>query len=191
MSSIAGHTATGVAIFLACSPPHRPLPRWSVLPFVVLAVCPDVDYFAVWLLGYAATPRITHSLLFSMAATLLVWNALKRIAPLRLSGPALLAASISHPVLDLLVGAHPVPLLWPSGVAASIPVGVLPSAGALSLGNYYLWRNLIIELGILLPVLALIVGLRRHVPAYHIRAWTLRLILPWAALAAWSVSLAR
>ncbi len=191
MSSIAGHTASGIAVFLACSPRHTPLPRWSVLPFVVLAVCPDVDYFAIWLSGYAANPRITHSLLFSLVATLLVWGLLNRTTSLRLSAPALLAASVSHPVLDLLVGAHPVPLLWPWDVTVSAPIGLLPSAGALSLGNFYLWRNLVIELGVLLPVLALIVGLRRRVPACHMRAWTLRLILPWAVLAAWSVSLAR
>lgn len=191
MSSIVGHTATGIAVCVACSQRHQSLPWWSVLPFVVLAVCPDVDYFAVWLFGYAANPRVTHSLLFSIAATLLVWRALKRTTPLPFPLPALLAASVSHPVLDLLVGAHPVPLLWPWGVTVSVPIGLLPSAGSLSLGNFYLWRNLVIELGVLLPVLALIVGIRRHVPACHIRAWTLRLILPWAALAAWSISLAR
>lgn len=191
MSSIAGHTATGVAVFLACSQRRQVLPRWTVLPFVFLAVCPDVDYFAVWMFKYAATPRVTHSLIFSMVAALLVWGTVKWTVSLHLPRPALLAASISHPVLDLLVGAHPVPLLWPLGVTVSVPIGLLPSAGALALGNYYLWRNLIIELGVLLPVLALIVGLCRQVPACQIRAWTLRLILPWAALAAWSVSLAR
>lgn len=191
MSSLAGHTATGVAVFLACSLRQQVLPRWAVLPFVFLAVCPDVDYFAVWVFEYAATPRITHSLLFSIVATLLVWGAFRWTVSLQLPRLALLAASISHPVLDLLVGAHPVPLLWPLGVAVSVPIGLLPSAGALALGNYYLWRNLIIELGVLLPVLALIVGLCRQVPTCQIRAWTLRLIVPWGAFAAWSISLAR
>ncbi|WNH53636.1 metal-dependent hydrolase [Stenotrophomonas oahuensis] len=191
MSSIVGHTATGITAFLACSPRHQPLPRWSVLPFVVLAVCPDVDYFAVWLFGYAANPRITHSLLFSMVATLLVWRALKRTTPLRFPLPALLAASVSHPVLDLLVGAHPVPLLWPFCMTVSAPIGLLPSAGALSPGNYYLWRNLIIELGVLVPVLALIVAGRRGCPAEHIRAWALRLLVPWMAFLIWSMSLTR
>ncbi|WP_282294902.1 metal-dependent hydrolase [Stenotrophomonas sp. PS02289] len=191
MSSIAGHAAAGVAFFMAS---RRWLPTrswWAALPFVALAVCPDLDYFAVWLFDYAADPRITHSLLFAMVTALLVWIPLATTASTRLPFLALLTASASHPLLDLAVGAHPVPVLWPLGPELSAPVGLLPSAGALSLGNYYLWRNVVIELGVLLPALALIVACCRRYPPQRVRIWTLRLILPWSAMLAWSMSLPR
>ena len=191
MSSIAGHAAAGIAAFLASSRWHPARSRWAALPFVALAVCPDLDYFAVWLFDYAADPRITHSLLFAMVSTLLVWAPLATTASARLPFLALLAASASHPLLDLWVGAHPVPVLWPLGPELSAPVGLLPSAGALSLGNYYLWRNLIIELGVLLPIMALVVALCRQCPVVRIRTWALRLLLPWAAFLAFSINLAR
>ena len=36
------------------------------------------------------------------------------------------------------------------------PIGVLPSAGAISLTNFYFFRNLGIEIGVLLPIYLLV-----------------------------------
>ena len=48
---------------------------------------------------------------------------------------------------------HPSALFWPlSREVYTSPVGVLPSAGALDLKNFYLYRNLIIEIGIFVPI---------------------------------------
>lgn len=181
----------GMAAYLSCYRLRRSGSRWMALPFVALAVGPDTDYLGVWLFDYSADPRITHSLLFALVAALSAGWAVAKFTAERPPFLALLAASASHPALDLLVGAHPVPLLWPWGPPVSVSVGVLPSAGALPLGNYYLWRNLAIELGLLLPVLSLIVALCRRIPAKQIRAWALPLVLPWAACVACSISLGR
>ncbi|WP_411852349.1 metal-dependent hydrolase [Stenotrophomonas sp. LGBM10] len=191
MSSIAGHAAAGITAYLccnrwACAPSH-----WAVVPFAFLAVCPDLDYLAVWLLGYAASPRVTHSLLFALAASLLVHRLTRRPTSARLPIAWLLAAGLSHPLMDLLVGAHPVPLLWPIGAEVAVPVGLLPSAGALQPGNYYLWRNLVIELGVLLPPLALLVALARPGTPRRLTWWVLCTAPFWAAFLAVSLALAR
>ena len=68
---------------------------------------------------------------------------------------------------------------------------MLPSAGALDPTNYFFWRNLLIEMGILLPFFALLIAIggraglgitwRRGV-----------LIAPfWLAFVVWSVLLPR
>lgn len=188
MSSLAAHALAGVTVYL-CSVGRTPRGWRSAAALVCLAVCPDLDYLGVWLLGYAATPRVTHSLLFAVAAAMLV----QRIA--RAGGTGLplrwlLVASVSHPVLDLLVGAHPVPLWWPLQAAMAVP-GVLPSAGALRLDNLYLWRNLLIELGVLLPVSAALVAIAHGSWGRRWRAWAVWMAPLWALFVVWSVSLSR
>ncbi len=191
VSSIAGHAAAGITAYLCCNRWACAPSRWAVVPFAFLAVCPDLDYLAVWLLGYAASPRITHSLLFALVASLLVHRLTRRPASARLPTAWLLAASLSHPLMDLLVGAHPVPLLWPIAAEIAVPVGLLPSAGALSAGNYYLWRNLIIELGVLLPPFALAVAASRHATPRRVLAWAVGIAPVWAAFLIGSLALAR
>ncbi|MEM9567034.1 MAG: hypothetical protein AAF974_01910 [Cyanobacteria bacterium P01_E01_bin.34] len=63
----------------------------------------------------------------------------------------IVGAGISHLVLDLLVGVSPVLALWPLSQSPWVlPFGVLPNAGRLQWGNYYLYRDLMIEMGLLL-----------------------------------------
>lgn len=191
MSSIAGHAAAGITAYLCCNRWACARSRWAVLPFVFLAICPDLDYLAVWLLGYAATPRVTHSIAFALAASLLVHLLTRRHTSARLPAAWLMAASLSHPLMDLLVGAHPVPLLWPVGREVAVAVGVLPSAGALAPGNYYLWRNLIIELGVLLPLFALGVALTRQATPCRVLVWAVGIAPVWVAFLVVSLGLAR
>jgi hypothetical protein len=127
---------------------------------VLLSLCPDLDYIVLWFVGYGIEPRYTHSLFFclcvsfiSLIATPLIFRDFRYKIPLRLY----FAATFSHLALDLIVAVHPMPLFWPViDKLVVLPHGVLPSAGQLNLANYYLWRNLIIELGILVPVSCII-----------------------------------
>jgi inner membrane protein len=193
MSSIVGHAGAGVAVYLACNRASDRTTLRALPAFVLLAVCADLDYFAIWLWHVHATPRLTHTLVFCFAASLIVWLGTRRwrqdcVANVPLA--ALLIASVSHPVLDLLVGAHPVPLLWPLA-DVSVPIGVLPSAGRLALSNFYLWRNLLIELAILVPLFAACVAIARRTPR-GLLARRVAMTAPiWTVFVAWSISLQR
>jgi inner membrane protein len=104
----------------------------------------------------------------------------------------LLMAACSHLLLDFSVGVHALPLLWPLLPGEFVaPIGILPSAGRLALGNFYLWRNLLIELGVLLPLLALLIALGRR-QWHRVATVTLVLVLPpWLGFLCWSISLQR
>jgi membrane-bound metal-dependent hydrolase YbcI (DUF457 family) len=194
MSSIIGHVATGVAAYLASNRLENKRSWWLLVVFVFVAICPDFDYFAIWLLNYSVNPRISHSILFAVVMSLMVWwgtrHLVKRTsatAPL----VAFLLATLSHPFLDLLVGAHPVPLLWPLPNQNVSTLGILPSAGRLAIGNYYLWRNLLIESAVLLPVLAFLVAFARKVSIRIIARWALFVVPVWLIFLVWSLGLQR
>ena len=190
MSSLVGHAAAGLTAFLCCH--HAPgASRRVAVMYVALAICADVDYLAVWGFDYSAHPRVTHSLLFALFASLLARTALRSRdnAPVPIAG--LLIASLSHPVLDLLVGAHGVPMLWPWRTEVSLPFGVLPSAGALDPTNYFLWRNLVIEMGILLPFFALLIAIARRAAFRTIWQRGVLIAPLWLAFVAWSMMLPR
>lgn len=168
MSSLLGHALVGASLYLAES---RSASRSALLMgglVTGLAVLPDLDYLVFWLLKFEIEPRFTHSLGFCLGTGLgagLVLHIVGFRPPLRPSALVLLAASLSHLVLDLLVGVHPMPLFWPmSDAPIRLPFGLLPSAGRLSLSNYFLWRNLAIEIGILLPLAGFYV-------LWHRRLW--------------------
>jgi inner membrane protein len=194
MSSLIAHLATGAAVFacrgasLSRGPAHRLLPAC-----LALAVLPDLDYLAWWLFRVDVEPRITHSMAFVALGAGLAWGACRRDTG---SGAALfgllLAAAGSHLLLDFLVGVHPAPLAWPlSSQGFSSPFGLLPSAGRLDISNPYLWRNLLIEAGVLGPLLAGAVALRRRRPDQRLgSAWVLGAAV-CAGFLAWSVSLSR
>lgn len=190
MSSFLGHAGTGMALFLSRSPLRSPSARLGLPACVLLAIAPDLDYLAYWLFHANAEPRWTHSLLFALAASLLVWQALRLTGSVArsLPWPLLMAAACSHMLLDLLVGVHPVPVLWP-GPQWTSPIGLLPSAGRIDFGNYYFWRNLLIECGVLMPVLALYVGLARKVPAARLARPVALLAPVWIGFLAWSLSI--
>lgn len=72
MSSIAAHAAAGLTVYMCSGATQSGWSRWTVVPFIVLAVAPDLDYFAVWLFSYGADPRFSHSLLLAVGGALLV-----------------------------------------------------------------------------------------------------------------------
>ncbi len=178
-------------MYLCCNAQQRGSSRWAAVPFVALAVGPDLDYFAVWFFDYAADPRFSHSLLLAAGAALLVKLTLSRFEATKLKLSWLLAAGMSHALLDFLVGAHPVPLFWPFYGGVSNPIGVLPSAGSLAFGNFYLWRNLLIEMGVLGPVFALLVAASGRRRFRELLSWTLLILPIWAVLLTTSIALER
>lgn len=191
MSSIAAHASAGLTAYLCCNQWQSVQSRWAAIPYIALAVAPDLDYIAVWLFNYAADPRLTHSLLFALIAALTVKLTVSKCVTANLQFGWLLAAAMSHALLDFLVGAHPVPLFWPFDEGVTSPVGVLPSAGSLALGNFYLWRNLLIELGLLGPVFVLLVAVLRRREFRELAAWASLVFPIWIALLAWSIALDR
>ena len=178
MSSLAAHGAMG---WLAAGKGDRPI--LIRLAFAAAAVVPDVDYPLEWIFGIRLHVRYTHSLAFC-ALVALVGIAVTR-GRTGMPDRSLwrwVAASFSHLALDALVGVYPEPWLWPfSEVTYRLPFGILPSAGRLAWGNVYLYRNLAIEAGILLPATWLL-GLWGALPGKDSR--DLRALGPRTALAA-------
>ena len=157
MSSFIGHSLFGASLFAKDSKVNTKQ-LVSLMAFTMLLAClPDFDYVLLWTMGWRFDPRITHSLGFCLAVGFTAWGLKSFIfqnwlAPLRTT--TLFLAPLSHVVLDVFVGVHPMPLFWPiSDQAFVFPFGFLPSAGRISPRNYYFWRNLLLEIGILLPLL--------------------------------------
>jgi membrane-bound metal-dependent hydrolase YbcI (DUF457 family) len=164
---------------------------------VVLASAPDIDYL-VPALGSPAHQgsRITHSIAFSLILPLLSVGVLYLVKGLkgqrRLMSVCAVLAGLSHLALDFLVGVTPLPLLWPLGSAAfASPVGILPSAGRIRLSNYYLYRNALIEAGVLAPICYVARELYLGGVSNRNRTRMLILLLVAGCFVAWSVSLSR
>ena len=157
MSSLFGHAAAGGAAYFAWSTPKAALRHWPLWVLMGIAVAPDLDHLAIWYGGMSPVFRPTHSVLVCALLGISVWLAGRhwgRDQPNALPLKACLMAASSHLVLDCLTGAHHDPWLWPlSSTVYHSRMGLLPSAGRMGLSNYYFWRNLMLEMGVLLPVL--------------------------------------
>ena len=201
MSSFIGHSIAGLTLFgiqqstdarLKPSAPQQSLwPKLAwLLGLVFLANIPDIDYLVPALRPQidGLTLRMTHSLVGALLLPGLTVLALKQQA----SRPNfLLLAGLSHLGLDLMTGVSTLPLLYPfSSAQFKFPFGLLPSAGRIQLDNYFLYRNLFIELGVLVPLcLALFALWRPQLPQR-------RLILPVSGLVSglfmvWAANLSR
>jgi membrane-bound metal-dependent hydrolase YbcI (DUF457 family) len=199
MSSFLGHSLAAYSLF-SLERRERPSTPWRTVWLawlVVLASAPDIDY----LVPALASPdlqgsRITHSIALSMVLPLFSVGVLYFVKGLksqrRLLSVCAVLAGLSHLVLDFLVGVTPLPLLWPLDSAAfASPVGILPSAGRIQLSNYYLYRNVLIEVGVLAPVCYVVRGLYLGEISARDRARVLILLLIAGCFVAWSVSLSR
>lgn len=176
MSSFVGHGVVAVAAFRRNAPaePHRRLQLrealW-LLWLIVLGLCPDLDYVIPALSSERwGGLRVSHSILGALilpAVTLvaILFSSMTRQAQRVFEATM---AGLSHIVLDFLVGVHPLPLLWPLvDTEFRLQHGLLPSAGSIQLSNIYFWRNLAIELLIIVPLL-LVVRLRSHPKRFSI-----------------------
>jgi len=125
---------------------------------IVVAIAPDFDYLVPFLHPSSNQGlRITHSLFFSSLLPILTLIYLRLTGANRKlllhSSLQLILASFSHITLDLLVGVTVLPIFWPiSNHVFKLPFGLLPSAGKVSLTNYYFYYNLGIEMGVLIPL---------------------------------------
>lgn len=169
MSSFIGHSLTAGAIFLTggqCPQKGRELLSIKELAWLgclgIAAVAPDLDYFIPFLdRSKFGGLRISNSILYSLIFPAMVIGGLflarLQTAEFRLRSIQIIIAGLSHILLDYLVGVYHSPLFWPiTHETYASPVGLLPSAGKLSLTNYYFYRNLAIELGVLLPIYTVI-----------------------------------
>jgi inner membrane protein len=165
MSSFVGHALIGVSIL--SNSRYTTISRMVVYSIIggILATVPDFDYLIYWLSGYRSDIRYTHTLFYCLCVSgftymLIVYSTksmVKDIHPL-----LFIVTPISHLVLDLFVSVHSLWLFWPfSNYPVEIPFGFMPSAGYLSITNYYLWRNLFIEMGILFPIALLVIPVSR------------------------------
>ncbi|HEX6184472.1 MAG TPA: metal-dependent hydrolase [Pyrinomonadaceae bacterium] len=199
MSSFLGHGLAAYSLF-SIGRRRRPFTRRGAMWLgwlVVLACAPDIDYL-VRALGPPAHQgsRITHSIAFSLLLPLTsvgVLYSLKGLEGQRgLLSVCAVLAGLSHLVLDFLVGVTPLPLLWPlSSAAFASPVGVLPSAGRIQLSNYYFYRNVLIEAGVLVPIFYVAKELYLGEGSSRHRARILILLMVAACFVMWSVSLSR
>ncbi|HEX8698198.1 MAG TPA: metal-dependent hydrolase [Myxococcaceae bacterium] len=197
MSSFIGHGLA--ALMLSALGPSTGPRRWGWMAWlVVLALAPDIDYVAAPL-RLSGTPviRVTHSLVgcltLPLATIALLYVRGERGAEWRWHGLQAAGAGLSHVLLDLLVGVTPAALLWPlSRETFRLPFGVLPSAGWPKLTNPLFYRNLLIELGVLVPLFAGLLLVR----ARGFRSGRSVLLLSGLALVcagfmAWAMSLPR
>ena len=199
MSSFLGHSLTAYSLF-SLDRRERPSTLWRAVWLawlVVLASAPDIDYFVPALASPAHQgSRITHSIALSLVLPLFSVGVLYVVKGLksqrRLLSVCAVLAGLSHLVLDFLVGVTPLPLFWPLDSAAfASPAGVLPSAGRIQLSNYYLYRNVLIEVGVLAPVFYVARGLYLGEISTRDRARVFILLLVAGCFVAWSVSLSR
>ena len=175
MSSFVAHAVVGASCFALARPKtfKQSLPLFLIAG--LLGLSPDIDYLLLWLFDWRPDPRITHSLIFVTGAALVAWGVVKVFS----AGAAqlsllwiFLAAAVSHLALDALVGVTQNPIAWPFITEGfSSPIGILPSAGKPNIFNYYFWRNLIIELGIILPVLGFVYSLVNSKTGFRV-SWT-------------------
>ncbi len=199
MSSFLGHSLA--AYSLASAARQRFVSTsarlsWAVW-LIALASAPDLDYLISALNSSSHHGlRITHSIAFSLVpplCTIIALRLVRKTEPQRRSLSICAAlAGLSHLVLDFLVGVTPLPLLWPLSDAAFVsPIGLLPSAGRIRVLNYYFYRNLLIEVGILAPILYLARGLYSGEIGVEKRARIIVTLLIAGFFIAWSAGLRR
>lgn len=166
MSSFIGHSFAGLttyAITQQLQTHHLPQTRrlnWIWLIWLLaIASIPDIDYLirALRIQQPDETIRITHSFLGAMlmpVCTILgLWLLGKRGKSFKLQSLQVVLVGLSHLLLDMLTGVSALPLLYPFSLQTfKLPFGLLPSAGRIQLGNYFFYRNIFIELGVLVPL---------------------------------------
>ena len=174
MSSFLGHGLAGATVFFCdrklgrdLSAKKRDRAFW-LLWLIILACLPDLDYIVPFFHpSNNQGIRITHSLLGSLILPCLTILALfftvKNKNILKKYSVQSCCAGFSHILLDIFVGVTALPLFFPwSREVFKLSFGILPSAGKISLHNYYFYRNLYLESGVIIPlIIALILWIWR------------------------------
>jgi inner membrane protein len=164
MSSFIGHGLAALTIgeSLPRQTDYKSFLFWQMC-LTAAALAPDIDYVLHGLNApHNGGVRLTHSIAFSLIVPFagIIYLALAHRKNIVRGGFQIVLAGVSHLFLDTLVGGRQGdPLFYPfSQDAFRLPFGILPSAGKLSFSNFYFYRNLLIECGILIPVCCLILG---------------------------------
>jgi hypothetical protein len=159
MSFFIGHSLAALSTYSVEKQPTSPKAISWLVWLIVIASAPDIDHIvrALRLTVDGETLRISHSILLSLVlplCTILVLTILGcKGYFLIIRSQQVILAGLSHLVLDLLTGVNKLPLLWPfSTELFKLPFGILPSAGKVNLFNYFLYRNLLIEIGVIAPL---------------------------------------
>lgn len=178
MSSFIGHTLAGLTTYAVTqnlqNNSHKQTNRnnWLWLIWLIaIASIPDIDYLIPLLRVKQDNQilRITHSfigtLLIPSLTILVLWLWGNRGRVLQFKSSQVILVGLSHLLLDLSTGVFPLPLLYPFRIETfRFPFGLLPSAGKVQLNNYYLYRNLFIELGVLIPLSISLILITRNKP---------------------------
>jgi inner membrane protein len=176
MSSFIGHSLAGLTAYAIVRqfPANRDVPskkvdRLWLVWLVAIASILDIDYVipALRVQQGDYILRITHSIVgASIAPICTIFGLLyfgKRGKNLKIKSLQVILAGFSHLLLDLLTGVFSLPLLYPfSTETFRLPFGLLPSAGRIQLGNYLLYRNLFIEIGVIVPFVFSLATIVRH-----------------------------
>jgi inner membrane protein len=206
MSSFIGHSLAGLTAAALGQKLQPDLPAhgfwrdrvWTIL-LMAIACVPDIDYLipALRLQQSGGILRITHSIIGVMllptCIMLLLWSIGSRGRTFKLKSYQLILAALSHLLFDLLTGVFPEPLLYPlSDRTFRLPFGLLPSAGKIQLTNYLFYRNLSIELGVLLPLsISLYLCIGNQVRSYGRRAAIAICLSISGYFMVWAASLSR
>lgn len=187
MSSFLAHSIVGYSIAQQEKSLTIQTHIFTSLFFIVLASSPDIDYAINYLRGESFSIRYTHSIgyifLIGIFAVILKYLFFRNILEYS-SNIFLFIAPLSHLILDGLVGVHGNPYLYPfSETLFTFPYGILPSSGRIDFGNYYFWRNLLIELGLFIPFLfAITPAFRAYIKNKKYFIWLLLIIFIIALL---------
>ncbi len=175
MSSFIGHSLAGLTTYAVTQQlqTHRLTESrqfdwiWLIWLLVVASIL-DIDYLipALRIREDNQTLRITHSFLGAIlmpGCTILgLWLLGKRGKSFKFQSLQVILVGLSHLLLDMLTGVSALPLFYPFSLQAfRLPFGLLPSAGRIRLTNYFFYRNIFIELGVLIPLsISLLLSIR-------------------------------
>lgn len=192
MSSLIGHSIMGLSVSQFSK---NKIHSWKwVFWIMFLAVSSDINYIVLWILGAQSIFKYSHSIGFVILLPFLsiLFLSYKKEKNLTSKSLQLFTASFSHLFLDLLVGVFPKAYLWPFySEKLKLPFGILPSAGKLDWQNYYLYKNLFIELGILLPFIGIIYLFKKRYKVKYILIKFFVLVFIWIPFLVWGSSLYR
>lgn len=164
------HGLVGASVVAVWRPEESLSRDWKALLFgAVLAVCPDLDFFFVWILHWRGWHRgFTHSIMFALISGCLMWAVLgtSRLREAAAYGSAVL----SHALLDFSTTklGSGVELLWPFSIERF-------KLGVVSLSEFGLQHALLrdtlktmfkaglVEFLIFAPLLLIILWLRKIV----------------------------
>lgn len=159
MSSFIGHSLAALSTYFVEKPTSLKTRKYWLAWLIIIASAPDIDHVirSLHLTANYQNIRITHSILLSLVLPVctIIWliflGCKGRV--LLLHSQQVVLAGLSHLVLDLLTGVNKLPLLWPFNTENfKLSFGLLPSAGGINIFNYFLYRNLLIEVGVLVPL---------------------------------------